>query len=137
MLRRKQPNTVTRFIGYHRHYNKQNNVVYASAFINDKNKRYGEISVYDIDEELQNNNVDKIFSIGDKIYSNPPTPARADLLVSEIEKIKLDNENLFVETSLLPISKHCNIKPFPSDDSKAIAVALELAKISTLHLRRI
>ena len=134
---RKQPNIVTRFIGYTKHYNQRSNTVNASAFITEQNKQKGEISVYNIDDELQNHNEEKIFAIGDKIYSNPPTPARADLLVSKIEKIKLDSEYLFVETSIFPMNKHCNIKRFPSDDIKATAVALELAKISTLHLRKI
>lgn len=125
---------VTRFIGYKKHFDRIQGIVRAAAFITPKNIEKGEISVYRIDTELKNKDEEKIFSIGDKLYKNPPTPARADLKVSEIEKIKTENTNLFVKTKWY--TQHCNIKPFPNDEIKALKTAMDLARISTLHLRK-
>ena len=48
-------NNVTRFIGSKSWYSKSNNVVLAAAFYTNSNRRDGEVSVFDIDKELEAN----------------------------------------------------------------------------------
>ena len=126
---------VTRFIGKKSWYDKDKKIVLPAAFCDAKNKRTREISVFHIDYELETKQEDKIYQIGDKkvFKLKPNTIARADLKVDDIEKIKSENETLRVERTLF--SKHCNIKPFPSDDAKALHIASQLARISTLRVR--
>lgn len=128
--------TVTRFIGSKSWYNVKDNTLTTAAFCNIKNRKHGEISVFDIDKELKNNQEDKIFAIGDKnVYKKPPnTRARADLKVIDITKIKSYNEFLRVDRGIFP-SKHCNIRPFPNDEAYALNIAAQLVRISTLKIR--
>ena len=127
---------VTRFIGSKRWYDRTTNTVHTGAFFNDKNKESGEISVFDIDKELQSYREDKIFEIGDKkVYRKPPhTAARADMKVADINMIRTNKGNLQVIKDFWG-SKHCNIRPFPSDAS-ALNIAMQLAKISNLKIRK-
>ena len=127
---------VTRFIGKKSWYDKSKNIVLPAAFCDAKNKKTREISVFDIDYELETNQEDKIYQIGDKqvFKLKPNTIARADLKVDAIEKIKSENDFLRVDKSFF--SKHCNIRPFPYDDAKALHVASQLARISSLKLRQ-
>lgn len=127
--------TVTRFIGSKSWYSTNNNVVLAAAFYTDSNKREGEVSVFDIDKELEAHQEDKIFELGDrKVYKRKPhTLARADMKIFDIIKIKTNNEFLRVDKNFM--SKHCNIRPFPSNDALALNVAGQLARISQLITR--
>ena len=127
--------TVTRFIGSKSWYSKSNNVVLAAAFYTDSNKREGEVSVFDIDKELEAKQEEKIFELGDKrVYKKKPhTLARADIRVDDIKKIKTNNEFLRVDKDFM--SKHCNIRPFPCNDALALNVAGQLARISQLVVR--
>ena len=127
--------TVTRFIGSKSWYSKSDNVVLAAAFYTDSNKREGEVSVFDIDNELEAKQEEKIFELGDKrVYKKKPhTLARADIRVDDIKKIKTNNEFLRVDKDFM--SKHCNIRPFPCNDALALNVAGQLARISQLVVR--
>ncbi len=127
--------TVTRFIGSKSWYSKSDNVVLAAAFYTDSNKREGEVSVFDIDKELEAKQEEKIFELGDKrVYKKKPhTLARADIRVDDIKKIKTNNEFLRVDKDFM--SKHCNIRPFPCNDALALNVAGQLARISQLVVR--
>lgn len=128
-------NNVTRFIGSKSWYSKSNNVVLAAAFYTNSNRREGEVSVFDIDKELEANQEEKIFELGDKkVYKKKPyTLARADIKVANIIKIKTNNEFLRVDKGFM--TKHCNIRPFPSNDALALNVAGQLARISQLVVR--
>ena len=128
-------NNVTRFIGSKSWYSKSDNVVLAAAFYTDSNKREGEVSVFDIDKELEAKQEEKIFELGDKrVYKKKPhTLARADIRVDDIKKIKTNNEFLRVDKDFM--SKHCNIRPFPCNDALALNVAGQLARISQLVVR--
>ena len=128
-------NNVTRFIGSKSWYSKSDNVVLAAAFYTDSNKREGEVSVFDIDNELEAKQEEKIFELGDKrVYKKKPhTLARADIRVDDIKKIKTNNEFLRVDKDFM--SKHCNIRPFPCNDALALNVAGQLARISQLVVR--
>ena len=127
--------TVTRFIGSKSWYSKSDNVVLAAAFYTDSNKREGEVSVFDIDKELEAKQEEKIFELGDKrVYKKKPhTLARADIRVDDIKKIKTNNEFLRVDKDFM--SKHCKIRPFPCNDALALNVAGQLARISQLVVR--
>ena len=127
--------TVTRFIGSKSWYSKSDNVFLAAAFYTDSNKREGEVSVFDIDKELEAKQEEKIFELGDKrVYKKKPhTLARADIRVDDIKKIKTNNEFLRVDKDFM--SKHCNIRPFPCNDALALNVAGQLARISQLVVR--
>lgn len=127
--------TVTRFIGSKNWYSTSNNVVLAAAFYTDSNKREGEISVFNIDKELEAHQEKKIFELGDKkvFKRKPHTLARADMRKVDIIKIKTNNEFLRVDENFM--SKHCNIRPFPSNDALALNVAGQLARISQLIIR--
>lgn len=126
---------VTRFIGNKKWFDADTNTVSSAAYYTTSNKKYGEISVFDIDTELKNGDENKIYEIGDKkVYKRPPhTIARADLNVSEVVQIHTNNGNLKVVKGFFH-GKHCNIKPFPKDAS-ALNVAGQLARISALHIK--
>ena len=128
--------TVTRFIGKKRWFDINKKTVSSAIYYNDKNIKDGEISVFDIDKELQAGEEDKIFEIGDKrVFRNPPnTVARADLKVIDVEQIPTSKGNLKVVKKLFQ-GKHCNIKPFPNDAS-ALNAAGQLVKISELHIKQ-
>ena len=127
------PKIVTRFIGYKRHFNKHKGIVYAGAFDTPDNRLKREISVSNIGDLLRKNNLKKIYQIGDRIYKKPPTPARADLKFEDIETVIFNHNKLYLDFNLF--KRHCNIKPFPSDEALSLAVSQKLAQISTLHVR--
>lgn len=127
--------TVTRFLLDKTWYNVSENTVCSAAYYTPSNIEHKEVSVFDIDEELSTGDENRIYKIGEKtIFKNRRNiKARADLKVIDIEKIKTNKGNLRVIKSLF--SKHCNIRPFPSDAS-ALNVAGHLARISELQIRK-
>lgn len=128
MLKRKKPVIVTRFIGQPRLYDEVKGTVKTAVYKTKNNMKSNEISVVDIDKELANNQHEQIFKLADKVYPN--SPARADLLVMDIENIK----PLKVYPDFWN-SKHCNIRPFPSEEAAALNFAGRLVKISRLVVR--
>jgi|GEM_PF-2421274 len=131
----KKPKNVTRFIGDSYLYDNRTGVIKTNVFAKKKDRESGEISVFDIDNELMRGNDEKIFKLGDKRYCKRPphTLARADLKVEDIEKIESCSTKLFLEKKTL--DKHCNIKPFPLDKIQALNVAGQLVAISKLIIR--
>ena len=132
LFKAKQPQIVSRFIGNKNFIDEESNVVKTNVFDTPRNRKDGEISVFDIDDELKQNNDEKIFKIGDKfVYKKPPyTIARADLCVSEINKIEINDVNLDIVKGR---NKHYNIMPF--DDAMALHIAGQLVSISKLTVR--
>ena len=123
---------LTRFTGYERDFNRDTGEIKASFFHTDKNMRYGEISVFDITDEVLVNNEEGIYRLGDK-YVFPHTIARADVSIEKVRNIKGNNGNLRVFRGLL--SKHRNIRPYPNSKAEALNIASKLARESQLHIR--
>lgn len=130
----KKPKSVTRFIGYKNWF--ENNTVKTAAFNKPRDKEAGEISVFNIDAELEKNDEEAIYKLGDKTACRKPpyTLARADLKTIDIEQIKNDNTNEFLKVHCRPFNKHCNIRPIPNDAS-ALNIAQKLVRISKLKIR--
>ena len=133
----KKPKNVTRFIGNRRYFN--NNLISTAVFDppNKINRKTAEISVFNIDKELNINDENAIYNLGDKkgYKKEPHTLARADLKTMDIEQVKNDSTNEFLKLHYSKLQKHCNIKPFPSKDALALNIAQKLVMISTLKVR--
>lgn len=131
---------LTRFSNYKRDYDKVNNCALTAMFYGERDKGKLEISVFDITEEFNNNEIEKIYKIGDvQVYKNkdPKTKARADIKIEDIKKIKtVNNKNLKVYRSINFASKHRNIKAIPFNEAAALNVASQLARVSVLHIRK-
>lgn len=128
MLKKRNPSVVTRFIGQSRLYDKTTGTVTTAVYKTKRNMQTKEISVVDIDKELANNQQEQIFKLADRVYPN--SPARADLFVADIESI----EPLKVYPDFWN-PKHCNIRPFPSEEAAALNFAGRLVKVSHLVIR--
>lgn len=128
MYKKRKPTTVTRFIGQARLFDSINGTVKTAVYKTKKNMQSNEISVFDIDKELANDQHEQIFKLADKVYPN--SPARADLLVRDVENIK----PLKIYSDFWH-PKHCNIRPYPSEEAAALNFAGRLVKVSHLVVR--
>lgn len=117
--------TVTRYL-----YSDQNfssNGVKANAFIDTRN--LSELSVCVITDLCE----PVIWQIASIIRSDRPVKARADLAVSEINSVSLEQgSSLHVMIDGIPHPNHANIKFPPLQESVRRAIAAELANKSTL-----
>lgn len=131
-----KPFVVTRFIGSSKLFDKNKMTITTSVFDKGSNRLNGEISVYNIDDELKAGLEEEIYKLGDRtVYKKAPnTLARADLNVSDVEKITHSSTKQHLRLHHHPFTKHCNIKPFPNDAS-ALNIAGQLVKISRLKVR--
>lgn len=126
-----EPKIVTRFINSNVMIDRNGRVT-SKAYNTVDNRRNKEISVYNIDNELKNNNEKGIYAHSKNMRNKPF--ARADLSVSDIKKIS-EPVQLYLEKSKRLFDKHCNIKPFPDEWQHAEIVASSLALISKLHYK--
>ena len=128
---------VTRFTSQPSHFNKNSNVANSGLFFCAKNKREGEISVFDITEKILKDNDEEIFKFGDKVVCKKPpyTLARADLKTEDIFKIKSKFGQIKLYRNILRNDNHRNIRPYPNDDDEALHIANHLVRISKLHIR--
>lgn len=136
MFKKRKPYVVTRFIGSYKLFNKKKMLITTAVFDTDGNRANGEISVFNIDEELRTSLEENIYKFGDKTVCKkaPHTLARVDLNVSDIEKITHKTTKQNLRLCYNPFQKHCNIRPFPKDAS-ALNIAGQLVKISRLKVR--
>lgn len=134
-----KPSTVTRFISQSNKCNLNTMKGKPKAFYTKKDLKDRTISVYDIDEELVNNDNKAIYDLCDKfVYREEPKAiARADIDVADIIEIENDGTPLDVKYAHNISGKHYNIINFPgeNEDEKAQHIATQLAFRSRLHIR--
>lgn len=91
-----------------------------------------EISVFNIDDELKNNDNEAIYKLAD--YARlVKISGRGDIKVEELEKILCGSK--YLEIQDYKSGKHCAIRPFPSNDQEALLVAQKIVFIAKLHIR--
>jgi hypothetical protein len=77
----------------------------------------------------------KVWELALNVRVDKEVKARADFSTVHFQdKSNLLLNRLTLENDQHPHPRHCNIKNFPTDKSEQMAMAMELASISTLKL---
>ena len=129
------PDNVTIFTNKRNFIDKIKSQLKPLAFIPYKTKN--ELSVFDIDVELQQPNCDDlIFSISDSYVFTGPSfaKARGDMTTREIQNCSVGGIHFYIDVNNVP-DGHCNIKPTDNLEFD-LDRARELSKIARLKIRK-